>query len=188
MSETYPSGGQLWLTPGGVILAAGSFLAALLVIAGLIYATGTGARHEAALTAADCELSLSPSGLPCTTAQMLTSQYLAILTPASQQMNAEMADYTASERRNLAAARLALTAEVVSEHAFDTNLANITFPPAIAPIARSLIQADQALATLTASQAQARSLTRLRSYNRRAQAASAAVQTQMNQIRKALTS
>ena len=73
MSETYARGGQGHRAPGGVILMVSSSLAALLVIAALIYAIGIGQRHEAALAAAGCEPSLSPSGQQCTTAQMLAS-------------------------------------------------------------------------------------------------------------------
>jgi hypothetical protein len=188
MSETGAGGGQEETTAGGVIIAVSSVLAALLVIAGLWYASGTGARHEAALAAASCEPNLSPSGLPCTTAQMLAREYLAIMTPASQQLNADVAAYTASEKHNLAEAEAALTAEVTSERAFDTSLAAITFPPAIAPLAKSLIRADQARAVLTAEQARSSSLTRMRSFDRRVQAAGAAAQTQLALIRQALDS
>jgi len=188
MSEAYARDGQAQTTAGGVILVVSSILAALLVAAGLLYASGTGARHKAALAAASCEPNLSPSGLQCTTAQMLASQYMAIMTPASQQLNTDLAAYTASESRNLAGAEAALTAEVTSEHAFDTSLAAITFPPAIAPIAKALVQANQARAELTAEQARSSSLTQLRSFNRRVQVAGAAVQTEMTLIGKALDS
>jgi hypothetical protein len=188
MSEAYARDGQAQTTAGGVILVVSSILAALLVAAGLLYASGTGARHKAALAAASCEPNLSPSGLQCTTAQMLASQYMAIMTPASQQLNTDLAAYTASESRNLAEAEAALTAEVTSEHAFDTSLAAITFPPAIAPIAKALVQANQARAELTAEQARSSSLTQLRSFNRRVQVAGAAVQTEMTLIGKALDS
>jgi hypothetical protein len=188
MSETYATGGQRQMTAGGVILVVSSCLAALLVTAGLIYAMGTSERHTAALAAASCEPNLSPSGLQCTTAQMLASQYTAIMTPASQQLNTDVAAYTANERDHLAAAEAALTAEVTSEHAFDTSLAGITFPPAIAPIAKALVRANQARANLTAEQAQSSSLTQLRSFNHRVQVASAAVQTEMKLIGKALDS
>jgi len=191
-SETYAGDGLgqtgVPTTAGGVILVAISLLAALLVTAGLIYAWGTGERHQAALAAAGCEPGLSPSGLQCTTAQMLTSQYMAIATPASQQLSTDAAAYTASERHNLAAAEAALTAEVMTEHAFGTSLAGITFPPAIAPIAKALIQANQARAALTAEQVRASSLTRLRSFNHRVQLAGAAVQSEMTLLRKALDS
>lgn len=188
MTETYASGVRGQRTPGGIILLVTSSLAALLVIAGVIYAMGTGGRHEAALAAAGCEPGLSPSGLPCTTAPMLTSRYNAIMTVASQELKAGEAAYTASEWDHLDAAEAALTAEVASEHAFDTSLAGVAFPPAVAPIARALIQADQARATLTAEQARSSSLPRMRSFNHRVQVASAAVQAEMESIRQTLDS
>ncbi len=186
MSQTYASGGQEDTAAGRIIVMVSSLLAALLVIAGLSYAMGTGQRHEAALAAAGCEPNLSPSGLPCTTAQMLASQYAAIMTPAIQQLNADVAAYTASERHNLAAAEMALTAEAASEHAFGTSLAGIAFPPAIAPMARALAQANQALAQLTAEQARSSSLTQLRSFNHQVQVTSAAVQAEMRLVGQAL--
>jgi len=188
MSATYARGAHDDTRAGGVILMITSSLAAVLVIAAVFYAMGTGARHEAALAAAGCEPSLSPSGLPCTTAQILKSEYMAILAPATQQLNADMAAYAATEGKSLAGAEAALTAEVTLERAFDTSLAGITFPPAIAPIAKALLQADAARATLTAQQAQSSSLARMRSFNQRVQAASAAVQTQQALLRKALDS
>jgi hypothetical protein len=78
MSETSTSGGEQGTAAGRIMLMAISFLAAVLVIAGLLYATGTDERHKAALAAAECEPNLSPSGLQCTTVQMLNSQYMAI--------------------------------------------------------------------------------------------------------------
>jgi hypothetical protein len=188
MSATHAGRGQDETAAGRVILMVSSVLAAVLVIAGLSYAIGTPARHQAALAAAGCEPGLSPAGLQCTTAQMLASQYLAIVTPASQQLNADVAAYTANERHNLAAAEAALTAEVTSERAFDTSLAGMAFPPAITPIAKALVQANQALATLIAEQAGSSSLTQLRSFNHRVKVASAAVQTELKLIRQALDS
>jgi hypothetical protein len=188
MSETYGIGGQEQTSVGGVILGAISFLAAVLVIAGLIYAMGTGERHQAALAAAGCEPNLSPSGLQCTTYQVLTSQYMSIMAPSIQQLNTDVAAYTANERHHLAAAEAALTAEVTSENAFGTSLARFPFPPAIAPMAKALIQANRARAKLTAEQARSSSLARLRSLNGRVRSASIAVQTEMKLIRKALDS
>lgn len=188
MSETYARGGQQNTGFGGFILAVTSLLAALLVLAGLIYAVGTPARHRAALAEAGCEPSLSPSGVQCTTARMLTKQYLAIMVPARQQLAADVAAYRTSERRNLAAAQTALTAEVTSEQTFDTNLARVMLPPAIAAIAKALIRANEARATLTVKQARSSSLTQLRSFNRRVDLASAAVQKEMKLIRTALAS
>jgi hypothetical protein len=188
MSAAYATGGQERTKTGGIILAVSSCLSALLVIAGLIYATGTGERHQAALTAAGCEPGLSPSGLQCTTQRMLISQYMAILTPASQQLNADLAAYAAGARHDLAAAETALTAEVTSEHAFGKSLAGITFPPVIAPIAGALVRADQALAKLTAEQARSSTLTQLGSFSHRIEVASATVQTEKKLILEALRS
>jgi hypothetical protein len=210
-------GSQEQTGAGRVVLMVSSSLAALLVIAGLIYATGTGARHKAAVAAAGCEPSLFISGMPCTTEQMMASRYEAIVTPATQQLNTEMAAYAVNERRDLAAAEADLSAEVVTEQAFDNSLAATTFTPQnraaaaaliqnatssgtpvplaaailtpqVTAIAEALIQADQALVTLLAEQARSASLTQLRSFNHRVQVASAAVQTEMKLIAKALDS
>lgn len=189
MSETYARGGQESTGAGGFILVVASLLAAVLVLAGLIYAAGTPARHRAALAAGGCEPSLSPAGVQCTTAQMLTKRFLAIMVPARQQLSADQAAYTAAERRrNLAAAQSALTAEVTSEHTFDTSLVGVTFPPAVAAIAKALIRANEARATLTAKQAQSTSLVQLRSFNRRVVLAGVAVEKDVKLIRKALAS
>jgi hypothetical protein len=188
MSETYARGGREHATADSVITVAISLLAAVLVVAGLAYATGNSQRHKAALAAAGCEPNLSPSGLQCTTVQMLTRQYTKIATPVVQQLNTDVAAYAASERHRLAAAESALTAEVTSENAFDASLARFPFPPAIAPMGKALIQANQARAKLTAEQARSSSLARLRSLNGRVRSASIAVQTEMKLIRKALDS
>lgn len=187
MSETYARGGQERTIAGWIVLMAASSLSAILVVAGLIYATGTGERHEAALAAAGCEPGLSPSGLQCTTQQMLISQYMAILTPASRQLNADLTAYTASERHDLlAAAEADLMAEVTSENTFDTSLAGIEFPPAIAPVARALVRAEQVLARLTAEQARSATLTQLKSFSHRVHVADMAVQADMTLILSAL--
>ena len=170
----------------GVMVGVISVLAAVLVIAGLIYAAGSGGRNKAALAAAGCEPNLSPSGLQCTTAQTLASRYLTITTPVIQQLNADIAAYTASERRHLAKAEAALAAEVTVENAFGTSLARFPFPPDISPIAKALIQADLARAKLTAEQAQSSSLTRMRSFNQRVKVAGRRVKTDMTLVRKAL--
>jgi hypothetical protein len=191
MSETYATGGypavgQEDTTVGGAIVIAMSILSAVLVIAGLAYATGTGARHKAALAAAECEPNLSPSGLQCTTVAMLASQYTAIMTLATQQLSIDGAAYTANQKDHLTAAESALAAAVAAEHALDTKLAGFPFPPAVARTAKALIQANQALAALTAEQARSSSLTQLRSFNPRVEVASAAVQREMTLVRYAL--
>lgn len=186
MNATYARGDADETRSGKVILMAISSLSALLVIAGLIYATGTTERSASAAAAAGCEPGLTSEGHLCITQPMLASEYMAIATPATQQQKVDVAAYTASEGNNLAAAETALTAEVASDHAFDANLASIEFPSAITPIAAALIRANQARASLVTEQARSTSLNRLRSFNRRVQTANAAVQTQMNLILKAV--
>jgi hypothetical protein len=217
MIETDAAGGQDPTAAGRIILMIASPLAALLVILGIVYGAGASGRHQAALAAAGCEPSLFISGLPCTTRQMLISQYEAIVTPASRQLNADMAAYHASEGRNLATAEAALTAEVATEQALGKSLAAatftpqnratadalitnaasngtnvplaaVTFTPQISVMVDALIQANQARATLTAEQARSSSLAELRSFNHRVQVAGASVQTEMNLIVEALQS
>ena len=215
MSAAFASASEDDTATGRLILIVASSLSAILVIAGLIYATGASARHMTALIAADCEPSLFISGLPCTTQPMLVSQYDAIVTPAGKQLNADMVAYTANERNDLAAAEAALTAQVGTEQALANSLAAVTFTPQnratalalitsaassgngvplaavtftpqMTVIADAMIEADQARAALTAEQARSTSLTQLRSFNHRVQAASAAVTTDMNLLLKAV--
>jgi hypothetical protein len=184
----YARGGQKNTRAGGVILAAVALLSTFLVILGLYYAAGDRERHKVALAAAGCEPNLLSINAGCTTVQMLNSRYKSIANPVIQQVNADVAAYTGNERHHLAAAEAALTAEVTSENAFGASLARFPFPPAVAPIAKALIQANQARAKLTAEQARSSSLTQLRSFNERVKVASAAVQTEMKLTRRALDS
>ena len=185
-SETYAEGGRRQPTAGGIMIMTSSCLSALLLIAAIIYALGTGGREQAALAAAGCEPTLTPLMQPCTTQPMLASQYRAVITPATQQLNIDAAAYAASEGDHLAVAEAALKAEVTSERALDASLTAFAFPPAIKPLARALISANQARATLMAEQARSSSLTRLRSFNHRVQVAEAAVQTEMRLVAAAV--
>jgi hypothetical protein len=171
---------------GQRILLVTAVVSGLLVIAGLIYATGTGQRSQATLAAAGCEPGLGSDARACTTQPMLASEYKAVVTPASRQLDVEAAAYTASEGHTLGAAEAALTAEVTTEQAFGTSLGGITFPPAITRIAQALIRANQARTKLTAQQARSSSLALMRSFNLRVLAASATVQTEMNLLLKAV--
>jgi hypothetical protein len=208
MSETYAITGEDSTATGRNILIFVALLSSVLVIAGLIYAPGSSARSKAAALAADCELTLFKSGIPCITQKMVASQYDAIVTPASKQLNAEGAAYTAKERRNLAAAEAALTAEVATEHAFENSLAAaaftpqnrarsitlitnaasfsqpvplaaITFTPQMTVIVDALIRDIATVAKLTAAQARSSSLTQLRTFNPSVDAATVAAQTEL---------
>lgn len=184
----YATGGQNSTRTGGFILGAVALLSALLVILGLYYAAGDRERHKVALAAAECEPNLLSINVGCTTVQMLNSRYKSIANPVVQQVNADAAAYGANERRNLTAAEAALRAMVTVENGFGTSLARFPFPPAVAPMAKTLIQANQAGAKLIAEQARSSSLPQLRSFNHRVKAAGAAVQTDMKLLSKALES
>jgi hypothetical protein len=186
MSETYAADGRRRMTAGGIMIMVSSGLSAVLLIAALVYAVSTGPRHVAALATADCEPNLTPAGVPCTTQPMLARQYAALMAPASQQLTTDSVAYAANERDHLTVAEAALTAEVMAERALGRSLAAFPFPPAIAPVAKGLIEANQARVTVTAEQARSSSLTRLRSFNHRVQVAEAAVQTEMRLVAAAL--
>ncbi len=188
MSETYARRRQEPTSAGGFMLAAISLLAVILVIAALIYATGIGTRRKALLAAGDCAPvpSLVKTGLDCVTEQQLAGQYTKITTPAIQQLNADLAAYTANERHDLAAAESALMAQVTLAKALNKSLARFPFPTAVLPRAKALMQAIDARVKLTTEQARSSSLTQLRSFNGRVRVAGAAVQTEMKLVRKAL--
>jgi hypothetical protein len=186
MSEAYARGGLEQAKAGQVIVLAISILSAVLVLAGLFYATGTSARHRAALAAAGCEPNLSPSGLQCTTTQMLASQFQTMTAPAVQQLATDASAFTANERHHLGLAEAALTAAVTSENALATSLARFPFPSAAAAAAGALIEADQARARLTAEQARSTSLTQLLSFNHRVRVAGTAFQAELKLVVKAL--
>jgi hypothetical protein len=214
MSETYVDDYEPE-TVGGFLVVAISILAGILVLAGLFYATGTSARHKSALAVNSCEPSMSPSGIPCNTQQMVISEYNGIVNPASKLLAADMAAYKLNEGHRLAAAEAALTSEVAAERALDASLAAVAYTPQnyanainlitinfdagtptpsaailLTPqatvIANAAMRDNQALATLTAQQARSTSLTRLRSFNTRVAADTAAVQAEMKLIGKTL--
>jgi hypothetical protein len=214
MSETYADDYEREPV-GGFIVVAISILSAILVLAGLFYATGAHARTKSALAVNNCEPSMSPSGLPCNSQQMVIGEYNGIVNPASKLLATDMAAYSVNERRHLAAAEAALTSEVATEQALDKSLAAIAYTsqnyanainlitiafdsggstpgaailltPQATVIANAAIRDNQALATLTTEQARSKSLTQLRSFNTRVEADTTAVQAEMKLIGKTL--
>jgi hypothetical protein len=185
-SATYDEGGRPTITLGGVIITAVSVLSSLLLIAAIIYASGTGAREQADLAAAGCEPTLTPLMQQCTTQPILAAQYRAIITPAGQQLSTDAAAYAASEGNNLAVAEAALTAEVTSERALGARLGALALPPAMRTLAKALIDANQALATVTAEQARSSSLARMRALNHQVQLANATVQKDLQLLQTAI--
>jgi hypothetical protein len=187
MSETYATAGPDDTETGKIILVVVAALSALLVIAGLIYATGTGGRQQAALTAAGCEPGLSSNAHDCVTQPMLAREYQAMLTPATRQLTLDEGMYTLNETGHLAAAEAALTSARATARALDAGLAGLGFPPAITPLVQALIRADASRTRLLAEQARSSSLTQLRSYDHRVKAANAAVLARMNVVGQAVS-
>jgi|HubBroStandDraft_2_1064218.scaffolds.fasta_scaffold41279_3 hypothetical protein len=214
MSETYADDYEREPV-GGFIVVAISILSAVLVLAGLFYAAGAHARTKSALAVNNCEPSMSPSGLPCNSQQMVIGEYNGIVNPASKLLATDMAAYIVNERHHLAAAEAALTSEVATEQALDKSLAAIAYTsqnyanainlitiafdsggstpgaailltPQATVIANAAVRDNQALATLTTEQARSKSLTQLRSFNTRVEADTAAVQAEMKLIGKTL--
>jgi hypothetical protein len=171
---------------GGVIVALLSLLCTFLVLWGLYYASGTGERHRVALAASGCEPNLSPDTNTCTTVFMLNNQYRRLVNPAIQQVNTAMADYAANETQSLAAAEAALRAAATTENAFHKSLTQFRFPPSVAPMATKLMQAVHAQASLSEKQALSSSLTRMRSFDGRIDAAATSVRADLTLVRKAL--
>jgi hypothetical protein len=133
--------------------------AALLILA-LIYYSGSSAR--------------------------IASDYTSIAFPADQALRAELAGYAHNRHHDLAAARSDLMRAVKTVASFDDQLAEVSFPSAAATPAGALNQADRKLAKLIGLQVRAPSLRKMRSFDRRADAAAAAVKTQVARIRQGL--
>lgn len=178
----YTRGDDKSTRTGGIIVAAVSVLATFLVLWGLYYATGIGPRHQRALAAAQCEPNLLSVNVECTTVPVLNSEYKGIANPAIQQINADVALYTANETVNLTTAETALSAEVTVMNGFDKSLARFPFPPSVASKAEALIRAVSAQAKLTAEQARSSSLAQMQSFNSQISAASGVVRTDLTLV------
>ncbi len=185
-SYSYARGEEPSTFAGGVILAIAASLATILVIAGLVYAAGTPARHQRALAAAGCEPNLSPNGLACTTVWQLEGRWTALTTSALGQLNTDAANYAANEFSNLAAAEAALNAELTTAKVLDAKLAVFPFPPDVAGRANALVKAIGARVTLIAEQAKSSSLAQLRSFDAQIDADGAVIQKNMNLVRAIL--
>ena len=161
-SDSYTRDGRVRsITPGFAIVLALSFVAtALLLILALVYYAGSSAR--------------------------IASDYTTVASPANRALTAEVDGYAHNRRRDLAAARSDLMREVKTVGSFDAQLATVSFPSAAATAADALTQADQKLAKLIALQARAPSLRKMRSFDRRVEAAAAVVKTKAGLIRRAL--
>jgi hypothetical protein len=200
-------GKRLSARPGAVIITTASLLAAVLVVVILNFDAGAGARQrdqDAAIMA------------PVTDLGGLAHRYAAIAGPVNQQLAAEIGNYNANEDRDLAAARSALQAEVTTDRSFDASLAawlaawkndfaaakalqangmadpdepviiNVPYSSSVARTVKALLTADQASEWLITQQAQARTLSGMRSLNGAHQAGNRAVEAQAALLRKEL--
>lgn len=168
---TYGEGARERPITGGLLIGTASLVAAVAVVLSL-YAW------------------IKPPGPvappPAHHSTTLAGRYLAIAGPADRQLAAEEGSFSANERSNLAAAKSDLMAEVATIGTLDKGLAAIAFPPAVAAIAHALIRASQSQARLLTRQARSASLKRLRSFDRRVQAAGATAAAEAMLLRKAL--
>ena len=142
---------------GFLLIALGSAVAAILVVLAVPYYAGSSAR--------------------------IGSLYTNVAGPADRLLAADLSAYGVNRRRNLAAAKLDLSNEVRTQTAFDNQLGTITFPPAPDPHADQLITADAQRIKLIKLQLQATSLRKLRAFDARVEAASAAVDAQIKIMR-----
>jgi hypothetical protein len=185
-SYSYARGDEESTFAGGVILAVIASLATFLVIAGLVYAAGTPARHQRALAAAGCEPNLSPNGLQCTTVWMLEGRWTALTTKTFGQLNTDVAAYNADEFQNLTAAKVALTAELTTARTLDHTLAQFPFPPDVVARANALEKAIGARVALIVEQVKSSSLAQLRSFDAQIDAAGAVIQQDVNLVHAVL--
>jgi hypothetical protein len=142
---------------GFLLIAMGSAVAALLLILAVPYYAGTSAR--------------------------IASLYSNVAGPADRTLAAEIKAYAVNLHSNLAAAKLDLSNEVKAETSFDNQLGEITFPPAADPHADQLTALDAKRIKLIKLQLQATSLRKLRAFDSRVEAASAAVDAQVTIMR-----
>jgi hypothetical protein len=142
------------------LAALSAVIVIVLVVAGLIYYSGSSGR--------------------------IAGDYTAVAAPADQALGPEVNGYTRDQRNDLAAARSDLKKEAKTEASFDDQLAEVTFPGAAGTAADALIQADKRRIKLIGLQAQATSLRQLRSFGSADQTTTAAVQAQVGRIRLAL--
>jgi len=111
---------------------------------------------------------------------------MAIARPADRRLETEVDGYSDDARDDLTGAQADLRAEAATERWFDRRLLRIGFSPAIAAIARAMVQVNVRRIKLTERQAQASSISELRSLESRHKAADAAVEADVRAIRRAL--
>jgi hypothetical protein len=152
-------------------------VATLAAASAVVLAVGCASSHPPSKQAA------SPSTTPPGTA---AQRYMAIALPANHQLDHEFDGLKDHEKDNLAAARADLRAAAATERRFDRQLIAITFLPRTEPFVRLLYAVNQARAALTSTAAAATSLTELRGYQKRLDAANGPVEDAVRVIRSQL--
>jgi hypothetical protein len=142
---------------GFLLIAMGSAVAVLLLILAVPYYAGSSAR--------------------------IASLYTNVAGPADRILAADLKAYGVNRLRNLAAAKSDLSNEVKAEASFDSQLGEVTFPPAADPHAEQLAAADAKRIKLIKLQLQVKTLRKLRALDSQVQAASAAVDAQIKIMR-----
>ena len=149
--------------------------------------TSTGSAASGSATSGSAAPGGSSTAALSTAAQKaLAAKYLAIAQPANHSLDVEVDGYGDDEHDNLAGARKDLLDETATEKLFDSQLLAIRFPAPVEQQVRALITANKARIQLTVLQAQSTTLASLRALDSRHQAADAAVEAPVRQIRRLL--
>jgi hypothetical protein len=128
----------------------------------------------------------SPAATP-TAIGRAAARYLAIAEPANRRLGHDFDDgLDGDDRGNLAASRADLRDAAATERRFDRQLLQIRLAPATEGMVRILVASNQSRARLTDQAARVTSLARLRSFERRLDAANVPVEDAVKAIRSQL--
>ncbi len=171
------------------LVAAGSvLLGSVLLAAGC--ASSSPAPHNAtsgspaASRTAVSSAAASRMGATAAGLKAMAAAYMAIARPANVELDHEFNGFDDHMKDgDLAAAQADLRAAAVTERRFDRQLIGLSFPPRTEPFVRLLYRVNQARATLTSTAAGVASLTELRGYQRRLDAANGPVEDAVRVIR-----
>lgn len=160
---------------------------AAVVTAGSILLTGAAgcASHLAAPNNAGTTHAAGTTQTAGTT-HAAAAHYMAIARPANRELDHEFDGLKHHEQDNLAGARADLRAAAATERHFDRQLMAISFPPSAGPVVLLLYRVNQARAALTSIAAGAVSLSQLRGYQQRLDAANEPVEDAVRVIRDQL--
>jgi len=173
------------------LVAAGSVLLGPILLGTVLLAAGCAsspAPHNAtSRSPAVGSTAASRTGPSPAELRAMASTYMAIAKPANRELDHEFDGFDDHLKDgDLAAARADLRAAAVTERRFDRQLIALSFPPRTEPFVRLLYRVNQARATLTSTAAGVASLTELRGYQRRLDAANKPVEDAVRVVRDQL--